>query len=218
MTAFEENLDFEQRFTRRLCVCLGPVLRNRGLLLARHGKVDGVAKTGIDADIQRRAGDFSILEAGSGLVSFRADLKVERRSSPNMFFETHSNYVLDPARHAPGWGITLEAERIWYAFEDAGLVAGLDLRELRRFLDRPVAGGSSRVPRLESFRGVMQSRHQQPNATFGRLVPWTTIPATVWRCCMFLDGQGTCELAGRNRFLRELADFLQQREPVRAAA
>ena len=218
MTAFDDNLSFEQRFTDRFSQALRPLLHGRGLFLARHGRTPEYPAVGVDADIQRRAGDFSVLDGKSGLLSFRSDLKVERRSSPNLFFETHSNYALDPRRHAPGWGITLEVERIWYAFEDSGLVAGLDLRDLRTFLGEEVTMGSSRLPRLERFRGVMQSRHTQPNLTFGRLVPWTEVPAAAWRCCMLLKASGVCELAERDRFLAELQTFLDGRQMSRRAA
>lgn len=218
MNAFRNNIEFEQRFTDDLCGHLSPLFQKQGAFLARHARGNPKLETQVDRDIQKRAGDFTVYDVRTSLKLFSADLKVERQSWQNMFFETHSNYVLDPARVALGWGFTLEADRIWYAFADSGLVAGLDLRRLRSFLDGQVPSGRASIPRLERFRGVQQAKHVQANRTFGRLVPWVDLPKEVWRACFFLKSDETCECGSRERFLSELETVLASIPVARCAA
>lgn len=186
ISSFAANAAFEQVCARRIKTFFDE--RRAGtdpslemLLVQREG--DGFAKQGLDATLQKQVGD-AILHRG-GCMYRTVDFKCERRSSPNLFIETHSN--MDPERYTPGWLYHLRTDELWYLFADTGDLTCVDLHRLKSWLHEEVPSGSSGrgVLRLMAYPEVLQRRHAQLNKTVGRLVPLrdlTAAPGVIrWR-------------------------------------
>lgn len=207
LNAFASNMRFEDAYTARLMVATRPLFEMRGqrLLRLKRGGPDAAAgaKEGLDVALQRGVGDFIVMDDATSHYLLTVDLKVERRASRNLFLETQSNAVLDPDRHRPGWGSTLRADSLWYAFEDADAVAVVRLPALRGWLNEMVPDGRGQRLRYMAYREVAQSAHKQLNVTVGRLVPFSDMPAEVFPRCMLLDGDTAC-FAEPGRFVERV--------------
>lgn len=208
MTAFAENMRFEDGYTSRLVTATRPLFDERGQRLVRmkRGGPEAASgsKGGLDTALQKCVGDFMVLDEATGEYVLTIDLKVERRASQNLFFETHSNAVLDPDRYRPGWGPLLRADSLWYAFEDASAIAILKLRDLRNWLSEIQQEGRGQRLRYMGYREVAQSSHRQLNVTLGRLVPFEAIPDAIFRRCMLLEG-AAARFGTRRDFLNRVS-------------
>jgi hypothetical protein len=197
VNSFHENCRFEREFGTNLRLGSIEALAAQGhSLLYNERSLPGPDTEQADKDNQAKYGDFA-LYGPDGKVVARVEMKVEAATSRNMWFETFSNHTTDPTKVKLGWGYTTMADRLWYGFADTGIVAGLDMADLRRFLDAPAERG---MRRLLTFREAAQAKHVQRNLTVGRLVPWEAIPDAVWRKCLFRSADGW-KLGGRRRFL-----------------
>jgi hypothetical protein len=197
VSSFRDNCRFEREFGADL-------VRGSVAALAAHGhhlyynerEQPGRDTAEADRLAQARLGDFTLYGPDRRIVA-RIEMKVEAVTSRCMWFETFSNMTTDPAKVKLGWGFTTLADRLWYGFADSGIVAGLGVADLRRFLNAPAGPGQ---PRLGGYREAVQSKHAQRNVTVGRLVPWEEIPPAVWRKCL-LRSDGEWVLGSRRSFL-----------------
>jgi len=158
----------------------------------------------VQASVQER-GDFLIFTKNEGWRGFKSsvDLKVERRSSRNIFFETASNAKLFEGENGyrSGWGVTVKSQSIWYAFSDAMVVAVIKLNELRDWLSEKVVHRQRKLLRYMTFTEVLQETHEQMNRTTGRLIPFQEIPETIWRHSYRISTSGPAEAITREEFL-----------------
>lgn len=200
MNAFVENSSFERAFTEKLFGVTKPMLEAEGLFLGRMQRSGGAAKQDLNTDLQKGVGDFLLFRADTHTYVRSIDLKVERDSSPNLFFETWSNYSMDPGKWTLGWGHVIKADRIWFAFEDAGIIAVICLKKMRAWL---VGKNDRKRPRSTDYREVEQQRHPQANLSRGLLIPFKDIPVDVWSHSMIIEGD-TVRMTGRDEFLARL--------------
>lgn len=215
MNAFVSNSTFEEQFSADLRDVIGPVLAPKGQSINRIGWLAGFqAPYQLDRDMQKTAGDFFITDDKTGKIVANADLKVERRTSTNLFFETASNANAHPGMYNPGWGYTVKARSIWYAFADTGLLASINLHRLRDWLNETVQTGSrSPKPRLLQLPEVVQCAHEQRNVTTGRLIAFSALPPEILQNAYNLDfAQKVCRELSRDEFLASL----QAAAPARA--
>ena len=126
MNTFQSNLKFEAAFTARLRDAVSPLLEQHNLRLQLMQRSGETTKSGLDKSLQQEVGDFLVSKISDGTYVYNVDLKVERRASENMFFETFSNATMDPERAKLGWGMKLKADRIWHAFDDIGALDGVE--------------------------------------------------------------------------------------------
>jgi hypothetical protein len=199
MGSFADNLRFEQGFTDRLYALTKPLIAAEGLFLGRMQRNGEGAKQALDLGLQKECGDFILYRVADGKYAFTIDLKVEKQTRRNMFFETFSNYSMDPGRCKLGWGFQIRADRIWYAFDDTGIVAIIDLGKLRIWLTEM----DGRNPRSARFRETHQKKHSQANMTRGLLIPFEEIPGAVWSRCFIIEGDAI-RMAGRDEFMARL--------------
>ncbi|MFC4236127.1 hypothetical protein ACFOY8_12940 [Thalassospira xianhensis] len=200
MSAFHANSRFESDFTARLIPAIKPLLAEHNLGLTVMGRAGEAVKHGLDKSLQQEVGDFIVTNEATGSIVHNVDLKVERRTSFNLFFETFSNATLNPEKVRLGWGAMLKADRLWYAFDDINMIAVIDLHKLREWLNEKVDRGR---PRFTTLREVCQSAHKQQNITMGRLVPFSSIPVEIWKSSILLNNT-TASFVGRDEFLRSL--------------
>ena len=171
-SSFATNAAFEQTCARRIKTFFDARRATSDpdlgmLLVQREG--DSFAKQGLDVSLQKQVGD-AILHR-NGQMYRTVDFKCERRSSQNIFVETHSN--MDPERFTPGWLYHLRTDELWYLFADSGELICIDLARLKSWLHERITTGNRdcSVLRLMTYREVLQNTHKQLNRTVGRLVP-----------------------------------------------
>jgi hypothetical protein len=128
--------------------------------------------------IQETIGDYMV---NCSDQIFSIEIKAEERFTGNLFLETWSNRNLDdPASHAmrgsnPGWLLKLRSDLLFYYFLDADRLYVINTLSLKRW----AFGHKGSVAHLYEgdldgsamFREVAQSKYQQLNDTWGRLVP-----------------------------------------------
>jgi hypothetical protein len=195
MGSFESNLEFEAKFTDRMVASVNPLILPDGLVLMRFSRAGGTRGGAVDLALQKQ-GDFLVSRVADGKYEKVVDLKVERDSSPNMFFETLSNAHISPERFKPGWGVTSTADEIWYAFADCGAMILLRLDPLRDWLNADVGG----KPRFASLPFKAQGRHAQLNTTMGFLANFSHLPTSAWVDTMLI-GEGGASRIGRGEAL-----------------
>lgn len=183
MNAFSKNQRFEELFTDRLIAGLRDAFVAKGWFLARTARDGGQAKQSLDVELQRKMGDLSVFDAVTNRFKALVDLKVERLVSRNMFWELLSNGTPSPERFKEGWGVNIEVDKIWYAFDDANVVAILDLKELRKWLGEVIQCPNSRSKKMRwmTYQSKLQTTHEQLNQTVGHLVPFSAMPANVFK-------------------------------------
>jgi hypothetical protein len=145
-----------------------PFLRRR----AHDGQLVVTSKGHLARHLQETVGDV-IINTGAETL-WTCEIKAEQRATGNFFIETWSNKNLsDRASHAErgsnrGWLDKLRADILLYYFIDADELYAINLFRLQQwaFTAGPRGGGC-----LERYREVRQSRYQQANDTWGRLVP-----------------------------------------------
>lgn len=162
MNSFHFNSGWEKEITFMILACL------RARCLAQ-----GVTITLLTTrDEQLKLGDFRIDFADGRF--HHADLKAERETSPNLFYETESHSTLyGPGR--PGWGRTLETDRIYYYFDEDKILAMIDFPKLKAWLDQ--TDPQRKCTRVKTFTPKVQEQHEQKNRTEGHLVPFKSIPS-----------------------------------------
>lgn len=123
-------------------------------------------------DFQRSYGDAMVIGANDQVEQF-IEFKCERKSTGNLFIETHSN--LSDELYNAGWLHHLKVNRLWYYFADENRLLILNFQHLKTWLFKMVRGN----PRLMTYREACQAAHRQKNLTVGRLVPIADLPKGV---------------------------------------
>jgi hypothetical protein len=93
------------------------------------------------------------------------EVKVEERSTGNLFLERWSNR----RRLTPGWLPYSQADLLLYFFLDAAALYTCDFHRLKQWAY--AHNGVPGQPRIEQFPLVRQRQHEQKNDTWGYLVP-----------------------------------------------
>ncbi len=120
--------------------------------------------------LQLIAGDVLINDRN--LVLWSIEVKVEAKTTGNLFLETWSNRNLeDKANHAshgsnPGWLIHSRADLLLYYFLDTDDLYIIKLFKLKRW----AFGHGEQSGEIYRFPEVSQSKYHQKNDTHGRLV------------------------------------------------
>lgn len=204
MNAFAANLSFEDKYVDGLIERMKPTMLRHGLELVRiNFPGSGFGPYNIGLDLQINAGDFFLFRTRDRRLASNIDLKVERRSSRNIFFETHSNASVQPGEFRPGWGVSLKAQTIWWAFTDTDVMAAINLPELRAWLNEKQ--GDRNAPRFFSFQERVQTRYAQRNVTAGRLIPFRDMPPAVWKSSYRFQGDEAVQIE-RDEFLELIGE------------
>lgn len=197
--SFKMNSSFEDAFMTRMVNGLSPILSRQGLALVRFTRDQEAAARNVSYEKSLQSnGDLLVVRIESGCYLRSADLKVERKASPNLFFETFSNVHISPMAKL-GWGYTAKVDEIWYAFDDLNMVAFLNFHLLREWLNESPDG----TPRHLSFRHVPQTTHNQKNVTMGILIPFRQLPLSVFEKAFKINGEES-KMISREAFLSSL--------------
>jgi hypothetical protein len=141
--------------------------------------------------LQRSAGDLLVNTDDETIASI--EVKTEVRKTSRLFLETVSNAVSGRA----GWLWTLDADWLFYYFEDTDDLYVVDFQRLRAWARSPSLDGNAR--RIDDYHERRQTTHWQPNTTYGRTVPIAVLEAELEMKLFHprrdLDGGGTA--AGR---------------------
>lgn len=211
MNSYVKNTVFEKEFTDKLLAKMRPFLAESGLSLVRVGFPKGFDPYNIVLESQKTFGDFMVVRDHDSFIVATSDLKLERKSSRNIFFETHSNAMMAPPGtpngYKSGWGVTLKSQFIWWVFSDSGVMASINLVKLRKWLNEPVkkSRASSSVPRYLTFPECVQQGHAQANVTVGRLIPFRLLDETIWKQSFATNGEEFRSI-DRNEFLSAIGE------------
>lgn len=132
---------------------------------------------------EQKRGDF-VVTTKTG-VELSVDLKIVEQSYDRFFFETWSNKQV----FTEGWLWTSQADRIVWLYLSSGDLFVLDLPALRLW-----AAGS-----IEAYDEVQQTKCEQLNDSWGRLVPRDIVRAEVG----FVYENNVAQLAARRAALEE---------------
>ena len=175
MDSYQDCKRYEESKMVTILGLIGPDIDSRDLIIQPIQCVDE----------QKTHGDLRIRRKTDPEDQFKTvDVKSERRASLNMFFEIWSNFRPYPFAK-PGWGMELQANKIWYHFDDAGVMASLDFRKLREWLFAPRPGEN--IARIHKYSQIPQTANQQKNETVGALVPFSAMPKEVFSFAWILE-------------------------------
>jgi hypothetical protein len=149
--------------------------------------------------LQQIIGDVLFNARGDGRM-YAVEVKSETRWTGNLFLEVWSNRNLEKREnHArlgsnPGWLFKLQSDLLFYYFCDVDRLLVIDLFSLKRW----AFGGGGRAPRLYGYRMAEQKLRDQPNDTWGYLVPVAVLRVELEVPMRELNVQQLDMLAGRN--------------------
>ena len=166
---------------------VGDVAVEKALRLFREraylGQVVTTFKGRMAEELQRSAGDLLYNPANDSDRIVAVEVKGENRFTGNFFLEYWSNR----SRLTPGWMLTLRADLLCYVFNDVQRAFVISLPKLQNWAfsketERPGFDGY-----IYRFRLVRQSKYDQLNDTWGRLVPIEEVRTKVrlveWDLC-----------------------------------
>lgn len=151
MSSFNNCQDIEARSLAQLV----PYFRSRAL----DGQFVMFANGERMKDMQLSYGD-AVWVDGNGRTHV-LEFKAEVRDTGNLFMETWSNM----GTFRQGWFYTSKADILVYHFLDTGRCFAMPFKRLREWALDPRGGAN-----LYKFPEVPQSKHDQHNSSFGRLV------------------------------------------------
>lgn len=208
-TSYARNNNFEEKFSAILCRSMGGFLQEAGcVMVGLKTALNTESGHDVQRAVQGTAGDFLIYPTNNlpGGFTFSVDMKVERRASRNLFFETASNAVLHDGLNGftPGWGISIKSQALWYVFSDAMVLAEINLPALRAWLMERVPFRATKKLRYMTYHEVLQNKHKQANCTVGRLIPFRDLPEGVWSQSYRISNTSPALLISREEFLEAI--------------
>jgi hypothetical protein len=172
MNAFTQTSAVEQKGLALLL----PFLEAR----AFNGQIVNLRKGTLAQTLQASFGDVMMNTDPDPDTVVAVEIKIEQRWTGNLFLETWSNRNLDDkASHAargcsPGWVISTRADLLAFYFLDTDDLVAVPTFRLKRW-----AFGSGPDGGLYAFPEKQQRRYQQPNDSWGRVVPIDVIAQEV---------------------------------------
>lgn len=175
MHTFQTTLDLEQRWAPSVQAIIARTRPTGTFVFGTARRASGVM-TKADAIIQKRSGDYTALEPGTGYVLDYHEAKIETKTRPNFFVETWSNLANEHERMREGWFTTCQADVLWYGFADTATLYEMNWAAVKAWLSQSVKGDDYGMPgfwmeRLSTYQERDQKASQQKNRTVGRLVP-----------------------------------------------
>lgn len=153
MTRYQDSLGVERRGWESVRSWLSGSFCDEG----RYVLTD---KGRLAPEIQQKYGDIVTQRRGQMVW---VEMKTEERYTGNFFIEDWSNW----SRGNPGWFHKLDTDLLFYQFLDNQSLYLVDFRSLRQWL----MSGNPTGNRFSKYRMVKQSKCDQLNDTWGRLVP-----------------------------------------------
>jgi hypothetical protein len=143
-------------------------------LVSFNGRYVRTDKGPLSRSLQERVGD--VLYNSDDTEVWSVEIKGERKHTGNLFIETWSNR----SRFNRGWLDKLEADLLLYYFLDSKDLYAIRLQKFKAWAFGG-CWGAAEYPagNIYRFREVKQQCWEQPNDTWGRLVPIETIRAEV---------------------------------------
>jgi len=139
---------------------------------ACSGRVVITDKGPMSAFLQKTVGDAVMNDRNMNV--WGVEFKIEQAFTGNLFLETWSNL----SRRTPGWMVNLNTDIVLYYFLDTGVMYSMGFRKLAdwAFGKSDNYRNGERVAncspgRIYEFPERKQRRRNQPNDTWGRLVP-----------------------------------------------
>ncbi len=139
---------------------------------ASNGRVVLTDKGPLSQFLQETVGDAVMNDRQ--MDTWGVEFKIERKHTGNLFLETWSNL----ARRNPGWTVKLNTDVLLYYFLDIGRLYSISFQRLAKwaFGDsdafRQGESVTGRSPgHIYTFPERKQSKYNQLNDTWGRLVP-----------------------------------------------
>jgi hypothetical protein len=134
---------------------------------AYHGQIVTTFKGRLSEELQRSAGDLLFNTAKDPDRIVTVEIKGEDKFTGNFFLEYWSNR----SRLTPGWMLTLRADLLCYVFNDAERAFIIGLPKLQQWAFIRMTERRRFDGHIYRFPLAAQGKYEQPNDTWGRLVP-----------------------------------------------